>query len=89
MSMLRSLFLKDYPYRDNYGNIDGIDTVTVHLANSSWEHDVLHIGLESRVEQEMTNLQITMNFTLEEVKELASVINTFIESAERIGRKES
>jgi putative aminopeptidase FrvX len=80
--MLRSLFLKDYPYRDNYGDTDGTDTVTLHLANSAWESDVLHIGLENAHEQ------VIMNFTLEEVKELAAVINTFIQSAEA-ERKES
>jgi hypothetical protein len=74
--MLRSLFLKDYPYRDNYGDTDSTDVVTLHLANSTWESDVLHIGLENAHEQ------VTMNFTLEEVKELAAVINTFIQSAE-------
>jgi putative aminopeptidase FrvX len=74
--MLRSLFLKDYAYRDNYGDTDGTDTVTLHLANSTWESDVLHIGLENAHEQ------VTMNFTLEEVKEIAAVINTFIQSAE-------
>jgi putative aminopeptidase FrvX len=75
--MLRSLFLKDYPYRDNYGNLDGTDTVTVHVANSSWEHDVLHIGIENQHES------VTMNFTLEEVKELAAIISRFIESAQQ------
>jgi hypothetical protein len=77
MSMLRSLFLKEYRYRDNYGNLDGTDTVTVHLANSSWENDVLHIGIEDG------NESVTMNFTLEEVKELAAVISQFIEFAQQ------
>jgi hypothetical protein len=81
VSILRSLFLKDYPYRDNYGDTDGTDTVTLHLANSTWESDVLHIGLENAHEQ------VTMNFTLEEVKELAAVINTFIKSAEEEGNE--
>jgi hypothetical protein len=74
--MLRSLFLKDYPYRDNYGDTDAADTVTLHLANSTWESDVLHIGIENQHES------VTMNFTLEEVKELVAVMNTFIQSAE-------
>lgn len=76
MSMLRSLFLKDYPYRDNYGELGGTGTVTVHLANSSWEHNVLHVGIEDGTER------VTMNFTLDEVKELSAVIDAFIESAE-------
>ena len=76
MSMLRSLFLKDYQYRDNYGDIDSTQTVTLHLAKSSWESNVLHIGLENAHEN------VVMNFNLEEVKELSAIINNFIDLAE-------
>ena len=81
MSMLRTLLLKDYSYCDNYGDTDNTEIVTVHLANSSWESDVLHIGLEN------SEQQVTMNFTLEQVKELNATINKFIECAETF-RKE-
>lgn len=77
MSMLRTRFLKDYEYRDNWGDVEGFGVVTVHLANSSWESDVLHIGMEHSGER------VQMNFTLDEAKELAAEINKFIQSAEQ------
>ena len=75
--MLRTRFLKQYEFRDNWGDAGGAGVVTVHLANSTWESDVLHIGMGHDDED------VVMNFTLEEVKELAAEINRFIESAEK------
>ena len=84
MSMLRSLFRKDYLYRDNYGDVDERRTVSIHLANSTWESDVLHIGMTDENNEDLTESEsVTMNLTLEEVKELAAVINRFIESASK------
>ena len=83
MSMLRTRFLKDYQARDNWGDIDETSVICLHLANSTWESDVLHIGMfEREVGTTNDNLAVTMNFTLEEVKELAAELARFIESAE-------
>ena len=84
MSMLRSLFLKDYTYRDNYGDIDERRTVSVHIARSTWESDVLHIGMTDENNEDLTDSEsVTMNFTLSEVKELVAAINAFIQSEEQ------
>ena len=83
MSMLRTRFLKDYQARDNYGDIDETSTICLHLANSTWESDVLHIGMfEREVGTTEDRLAVLMNFTLEEVKELAAEFARFIQSAE-------
>ena len=84
MSMLRSLFRKDYRYRDNYGDVDERRTISIHLARSTWESDVLHIGMTDENNEDLTESEsVTMNLTLEEVKELAAVINAFIQSEEQ------
>ena len=80
MSILRSLFLKKYPYRDNYDNIDEECFVEIHLANSSFYSDVLHISM--RYEENGSSSEADMNLTLEEVKELLVVLVGFAEQAE-------
>lgn len=82
MSMLRSLFLKKYPYRDNYGNIDQGCFVDIHLANSSFHSDVLHISI--RYEEDGSSSEADMNLTLEEVKELMAALVVFAEQAEKV-----
>ena len=81
MSMLRTLFLKEYLLRDNYGNQDDPGVfVEIHLANSSFESNILHIMMTEKDEGD--KIKVFMNLTVEEVKELMSVLDTFIEHAE-------
>lgn len=83
MSMLRTRYLKDYQARDNYGDVDETSLICLHLANSTWESDVLHVGISEReLGTTKDRLAVLMNFTLEEVKELAVELARFIESAE-------
>lgn len=81
MSILRSLFLKKYPYRDNYDNVDEDCFVEIHLANSSFHSDVLHISM--RYEEDGSSSEADMNLTLEEVKELLVALAVFTEQAEK------
>ena len=82
MSMLRSLFLKKYPYRDNYGNQEDLGCfVEIHLANSSFDSDVLHISM--CYEEDGSSSEADMNLTLEEVKELLVALVVFAEQAEK------
>lgn len=90
MSMLRTRFLKDYQARDNYGDVDESSIICLHMANSTWESDVLHIGMfEREVGTTEDRVGVLMNFTLEEVKELADELARFIESAEASRNKEN
>ena len=83
MSMLRTRFIKDYQARDNWGDVDETSIICLHLANSTFESDVLHIGMFKReIGTTKDREGVLMNFTLEEVKELAAELARFIESAE-------
>ena len=69
--MLRSIFYKEYEYLDNWGDVNSDTTVSLHLANSTWKGDVLHIGIDD----------VNINLTLEQVEELMPRFEAFIKSA--------